>query len=100
MAKINQHNEEFARGEVSWKMSVNHLADLTHDEFMEMNKLMVPDMPKATRKYQMQAKSMASSVDWRDQVNPLFSVCPYPVKKKVFIILLQKFCIAILNPQF
>jgi len=67
VAKINQHNEEFARGEVTWKMAINHLADLTHDEFMEMNKLKVPDMPKAPRKYQMQAKSMASSVDWRDQ---------------------------------
>jgi len=67
LAKIAQHNEEYARGEHTWKMAVNHLADLTHDEFMEMNTLSVPDMPKTPKKYQMQAKSMATSVDWRDQ---------------------------------
>ena len=53
-------------------MAVNHLADLTHDEFMEMNTLTVPDMPKTPKKYQMQAKSMATSVDWRDQVNSFY----------------------------
>jgi len=66
IAKINQHNEEFARGEATWKMAVNHLADLTHDEFMEMNKMMIPDMPKAQGNYKMEAESMAGDVDWRD----------------------------------
>merc|ERR1712136_244273 len=37
LAKINQHNVEFANGEHSWKMGVNQFADLTHDEFMAMN---------------------------------------------------------------
>ena len=69
LAKINQHNDEYARGEHPWKMAVNHLADLTHDEFMEMQTLRVPDMPKAPKKYNMQAKSMATNVDWRDEVN-------------------------------
>merc|ERR1712038_472708 len=45
---------------------INQLADLTHDEFMAMNTLSIPDMPAAPKKYSMQAKSMASSVDWRD----------------------------------
>jgi len=66
LAKINQHNVEHANGEHTWKMAVNQFADLTHDEFMAMNTLNVPDMPQAPKKYQMQAKSMASSVDWRD----------------------------------
>merc|ERR1712154_704116 len=47
-------------------MGVNQFTDLTHDEFMAMNTLSIPDMPQAPKKYEMQAKSMASSVDWRD----------------------------------
>lgn len=67
LAKINKHNEEYAAGEHTWMMGVNHLCDLTHEEFMERNKLKVPDMPKQAKKYQMQAKTMAAQVDWRDQ---------------------------------
>jgi len=66
LEKINKHNEEYAQGDHSWKMSVNRFADLTHDEFLEMLTLEVPDMPKSNQKYQMQAQSMAGSVDWRD----------------------------------
>merc|ERR1711997_712104 len=66
LAKISQHNEEYARGEHTWNMGVNQFADLTHEEFMEMQTLKVPDMPKAQGKYQMRAPSVASSVDWRD----------------------------------
>merc|ERR1712133_298516 len=58
LTKINQHNVEFANGEHSWKMGVNQFADLTHDEFMAMNTLSIPDMPSAPKKYNMQAKSM------------------------------------------
>merc|ERR1711962_1591958 len=61
-----QYNVEHANGEHSWTMGVNQFADLTHDEFMAMNTLSIPDMPAAPKKYSMQAKSMASSVDWRD----------------------------------
>merc|ERR1712011_77659 len=60
LAKINQHNVEHANGEHSWTMGVNQFADLTHDEFMAMNTLSIPDMPAAPKKYSMQAKSMAS----------------------------------------
>merc|ERR1712045_58016 len=66
LAKINQHNVEHANGEHSWTMGVNQFTDLTHDEFMAMNTLSIPDMPAAPKKYSMQAKSMASNVDWRD----------------------------------
>lgn len=65
LALINQHNEEYEAGKQTYTMAVNHLADLTHEEFMEMNKLKVPDMPDAPKKYQMQAKTMAAEVDWR-----------------------------------
>merc|ERR1712038_2246962 len=67
LAKINQHNEEFARGEHNWNMAVNQFADLTHDEFMEMQTLNIPSMPKAKAQYKMQSKVMATSVDWRDE---------------------------------
>jgi len=66
LEKINKHNEEYDQGEHTWKMSVNLFADLTHDEFMEKLTLQVPDMPKSNEQYEMKAKSMASSVDWRD----------------------------------
>ena len=68
LALINQHNEEYEAGKQTYTMAVNHLADLTHEEFMEMNKLKVPDMPDAPKKYQMQAKTMAAEVDWRTKV--------------------------------
>jgi len=67
LAKINQHNEEYARGEHTYKMAVNQFADLTHDEFMEMQTLRVPDMPPAKGKYRMTSKVMATDVDWRDE---------------------------------
>jgi cathepsin L len=67
IAKINQHNDEHARGEHTWTMSVNQFADLTHDEFMAMQTLKVNDLPKTTQKYQMKAPAVAASVDWRDQ---------------------------------
>lgn len=66
LEKIKKHNEEYDQGEHTWKMSVNLFADLTHDEFMEKLTLQVPDMPKSKEQYEMKAKSMASSVDWRD----------------------------------
>merc|ERR1712165_154266 len=55
LAKINQHNVEHANGEHSWTMGVNQFADLTHDEFMAMNTLSIPDMPAAPKKYSMEA---------------------------------------------
>jgi len=67
LAKISQHNEEYARGEHSWKMGVTQFADLTHNEFMEMLTLRVPANANAVKPYQMQSKVMATNVDWRDQ---------------------------------
>jgi len=65
LADITKHNEEYDHGEHTWKMGVSLFADLTHAEFMETLTLNVPDMPKSTHNYQMQAQSMATSVDWR-----------------------------------
>jgi len=67
LANINKHNDEYAAGEHTWTMGVNQLSDLTHEEFMEMNKLRVPDVPQPEKKYQMQAQTMAAEIDWRAQ---------------------------------
>jgi len=74
LAKISQHNKEYARGEHGWKMGVTQFADLTHAEFMETLTLTVPSMPNAKTPYQMESKVMATSVDWRDEVISLHFV--------------------------
>ena len=72
---IEQHNQEYAKGKHTWTMGVNHLTDLTHEEFMKLNQLKVPqNVPKKKTSYKMQAKSLAAAVDWRDKVIVTFSV--------------------------
>ena len=49
-------------------MRVNKLTDLTHDEFMRLNTLKVPDLPKGHMPYAGTARHVALSVDWRNEV--------------------------------
>lgn len=63
---IEKHNQEYNEGKHTWHMGVNHLADLTHEEFMIRNQLKVPNLPKKTTKYTMRAKAVAAEVDWRE----------------------------------
>ena len=74
MKQIEDHNKEYAEGKHTWTMGVNHLADLTHEEFMIRNQLKVPDLPKRKTQYTMQAKALADDVDWRTTVIVKFSL--------------------------
>ena len=74
LKKIEEHNKEYAEGKHTWTMGVNRLADLTHEEFMQLNGLKVPDLPKKNPLYTMKAKTTAADVDWRDRVIITFSV--------------------------
>ena len=49
-------------------MRVNKLTDLTHEEFMRLNTLKVPDLPKGHIPYAGTARGVALSVDWRNEV--------------------------------
>ena len=49
-------------------MRVNQLTDLTHDEFMRLNTLKVPDLPKGHIPYAATDMEVARSVDWRKKV--------------------------------
>ena len=49
-------------------MRVNKLSDLTHDEFMRLNTLKVPDLPKGQIPYASKVRDVAHSVDWRNKV--------------------------------
>ena len=50
-------------------MRVNKLSDLTHDEFMRLNTLKVPDLPKGHIPYAAKDREVARSVDWRKKVS-------------------------------
>lgn len=65
LKKIELHN----KGQHSWTMGVNQLADLTHEEYMQLNQLKVRELPKLKNfQYKMQkTKVEAADVDWRDQ---------------------------------
>ena len=69
MRTIENHNKEYAEGKHTWYMGVNHLTDLTHEEFMKLNQLKVREYPQRQTTYRMQAKSIAAEVDWRTKVN-------------------------------
>ena len=49
-------------------MRVNKLSDLTHDEFMRLNTLKVPDLPKGHIPYAATDIEVPRSVDWRNKV--------------------------------
>ena len=65
---IEQHNQEYEDGKHTWTMGVNHLADLTHKEFMVRNQLKVPELPERKTKYTIRSQLRPFSIDWRERV--------------------------------
>ena len=66
---INKHNEEHDHGEHSWKMGVNQFSDLTHEEFMEMNTLKLPEKSQSRVMNKLPSMAVADEIDWRDSVS-------------------------------
>lgn len=76
MAIINKHNKEHDLGEHSWKMGINQFSDLTHEEFMEMNTLKLPETSQSRVKNKLPSSAVADEIDWRDSVSVMPIYCP------------------------
>ena len=72
---IEQHNQEYEDGKHTWTMGVNHLADLTHKEFMVRNQLKVPELPERKTKYTIRSQLRPFSIDWRERVIIIVPLC-------------------------
>ena len=67
---IEEHNKGFREGKYTWSMGINQFTDLTAEEFGKLNNLQIPnDAPRRKFAYQMKAKEVNSSVDWRKMVS-------------------------------
>ena len=77
MAIINKHNKEHDLGEHSWKMGINQFSDLTHDEFMEMNTLKLPESSQSRVRNKLPSMAVADEIDWRDSVSVMPIYCPF-----------------------
>ena len=65
---INQHNQEAAQGMHTFTLAVNHLADLTKEEYRQ---LLGTNVYKKQVYYQKKVAPVAipDHVDWRDEVS-------------------------------
>lgn len=62
---IRKHNAEYRDGKHTWWMAVNHLADLTEDEFKAMRSTNYKPSEHPTVQLESEAGSNPLSVDWR-----------------------------------
>ena len=75
LAIINKHNKEHDLGEHSWKMGINQFSDLTHEEFMGMNTLKIPESSQSRFMNKLPSRAVADEIDWRDSVSVMAIYC-------------------------
>ena len=49
-------------------MGINQFSDLTHEEFMEMNTLKIPESSRSRVMNKLPSRAVADEIDWRDSV--------------------------------
>lgn len=71
--RIDAHNELFEAGKVSFSLKLNHFADMTEEEFREMNKRNGPPLNLGDSVYVPSTRDIPTEVDWRksDYVTPI-----------------------------
>ncbi|XP_044262269.1 procathepsin L-like [Tribolium madens] len=70
LAKIEEHNAKYAKGEVTYTKAINQFGDLTKEEFLEYVNRGIATRPKLNEKlrlpYVKSGKPAAAEVDWRN----------------------------------
>ncbi|XP_044262266.1 procathepsin L-like [Tribolium madens] len=70
LAKIEEHNAKYAKGEVTYTKAINQFGDLTKEEFLEYVNRGLVTRPKMNEKlrlpYVKSGKPAAAEVDWRN----------------------------------
>nr|ATU82738.1 secreted C13 protease-like protein [Pristhesancus plagipennis] len=66
--KIEEHNQKFENGEVTYNLKMNHFGDLMQHEFKAlMNRLKPSQKVSNNQVFQPTGDKVADSVDWRDK---------------------------------
>ena len=61
-------------------MGINQFSDLTHEEFMEMNTLKIPESSRSRVMNKLPSRAVADEIDWRDSVSVISIYCTLQIK--------------------